>query len=341
MRLLSALLGAVAALFTFLFVRETLPGVRWAWTVGALSVAFLAPFGYMSGVVNPDSMLIAVSAAIFYCLARAFRRGLTSRLAVAIAALTAVGLLTKINFVGLTPGIALGLIVLSLRASRAHGRGITLLALGGSLALAASPVLVYLFINLLSNHPGLGLVSTTLTLAGKGHPLLASLGYIWQFYLPRLPGMTDHFPGLSMPLQVWFDKSVGFYGWLDVTFPLWVDTVALVPVALIVLLCARALLTDATALRARIAELAVYASMALGLLTMIGASAYYNAEGQSIGLAEPRYLLPLLPLLAAALALAARGAGRRWGPAMGALLVVLFFAHDVFSQLLVVGRFYG
>ena len=47
------------------------------------------------------------------------------------------------------------------------------------------------------------------------------------------------------------------------------------------------------------------------------------------------------PLAAALLALAARGAGKRWGPAVGALIVVLFLAHDVFSQLLVVSRFYG
>ncbi len=46
-------------------------------------------------------------------------------------------------------------------------------------------------------------------------------------------------------------------------------------------------------------------------------------------------------LLAAALALAARGAGRRWGPAVGAVIVVLFLAHDIFSQLLVLGRYYG
>jgi hypothetical protein len=37
----------------------------------------------------------------------------------------------------------------------------------------------------------------------------------------------------------------------------------------------------------------------------------------------------------------ARGAGRRRGPAAAALIVVLFLAHDVFSRLLVVARFYG
>jgi hypothetical protein len=41
-----------------------------------------------------------------------------------------------------------------------------------------------------------------------------------------------------------------------------------------------------------------------------------------------------------ALALTARGAGRRWGPTAGALIVVLFLAHNIFSQLLVVARYY-
>jgi hypothetical protein len=56
---------------------------------------------------------------------------------------------------------------------------------------------------------------------------------------------------------------------------------------------------------------------------------------------EPRYLLPLASLLGAGLALSARGPGRRWGPAVGALIVVLFLAHDIFSQLQVIARFYG
>jgi hypothetical protein len=56
---------------------------------------------------------------------------------------------------------------------------------------------------------------------------------------------------------------------------------------------------------------------------------------------QARYLLPLLPLSGAVLALAARGAGRRWGPVLGAALVVLFFGHDLFSQLQVVARYYG
>src|SRR5207253_1732134 len=77
MRLLSALMGGLTALFAYLFVREALPGAPWAWVVGGLGVALNPLLASMSGVVNPDAMLFAVAAAIFYLLARAFRRGLT------------------------------------------------------------------------------------------------------------------------------------------------------------------------------------------------------------------------------------------------------------------------
>jgi hypothetical protein len=52
-------------------------------------------------------------------------------------------------------------------------------------------------------------------------------------------------------------------------------------------------------------------------------------------------MLPMLALLGAVLALAARGAGRRWGPVVGALIVVLFLSHDIFSLLQVTARYYG
>ena len=216
MRLLSALMAGLTALFAFLFVGEVLPATRWAWTVGGLAVAVTPLLGYASGAVNPDSMLFAVSAAIFYCLARAFRRGLTWRLAVAIGLLTAAGLLTKVNFVGLVPRVVLGLIVLAACASRSLGRRGALVSLGLALAIAASPVLVYAIINSLSDRPVLGIASTLQSTGGPGS-VIDKLEYIWQLYLPPLPAMRHYFPGLSTP-RLWFERSVGFYGWLDTSF---------------------------------------------------------------------------------------------------------------------------
>jgi len=338
MRLLSTLFAGLTALFVFMFIRETLPGTPWAWTVGGLSVALVPLLGFTSGIVNPDSMLFAVSAATFYALARAFRRGLDTGAAVAIGAVTAIGLLTKLNFVGLIPGVVLALVVLSVRAARVSGRSVYRL-LGLSLAIAFSPAVLYGVVNALSNHPLFGIVSATVnTTSGS---LLAQIDYIWQLYLPRLPGTTNYFPGLSTTRQIWFDGYVGLYGWLDTTFPGWVYSVALVPAAALALLCGRSLVRDRSVLASRWLELAVYAVVGMGLLTLVGADSYRVFPIADAEFGQARYMLPLLALLGVAVALAARGAGRRWGPVVGALIVVLFLAHDVFSQMLVAGRFYG
>jgi hypothetical protein len=345
MRLLSALMAGITAFFTFMFVREVLPGVPWAWTVGGLGAAITPLLGFTSGAVTPDAMLFAVAAAIFYCLARAFRRGLTRRLAVALGALTAAGFLTKLNFIGLAPGVMLALVFLGFRGVRAdHGAAGSRRAFGSmgiAMAIAVSPICVYVASNLIEHHHALGLVSSaTSEKSGQGS-VLSYIPYVWEFYLPHLPGMINHFPGLSTIRQMWFNRAVGLYGWLDTSFPVWVDNLALIPAGLIAILLARTLFSRRSALRARLPELLVYLVMAVGLMALVGLDFAVHRNVEGAGWAQPRYLVPLLPLAAAMLALAARGAGRRWGPAVGALIVILFLAQDIFGQLLTVARFYG
>jgi hypothetical protein len=338
MRLFSALMGGLTALFAFLFVREALPGARWAWTVGGLGVALAPLLGQMSGAVNPDAMLFAVSAALFYCLARGFRRGITPRLAVAIGAVLAVGVTTKLNFIGLVPGAILGVLVLcATEARRSRRNAYRCLAL--ALGIGASPILLYGMVNLLSGHPVGGALSPLVGFSRRGGSILDEISYIWQFYLPRLPGMSHYFHGILTTRAFWFDGLVGEYGWLDATFPNWVYNVALIPAGLLAVLFARALIMYRGALAGRALELAVYLALGLGLLILIGADDYvHNIPGEYD---EPRYLLPMLVLWGAALALAARGAGRRWGPIAGVAIVSLVLAHDIFSQLLVISRYYG
>ena len=87
-------------------------------------------------------------------------------------------------------------------------------------------------------------------------------------------------------------------------------------------------------------EIVVYAGMGVGLMILVAAGNFAERE-TGLGFAEPRYFLPMLPVLGAGLVLAARGAGRRWGPSIGVLIVTLVLAHDIFSQLLVVSRYYA
>jgi len=341
MRLLSALMAGVTVLFTFLFVRELLPSTPRAWTLAGLAVAFGPLLGFISGGVNPESMLCAVSAAVFYCLARGFRRALTPRLALATGALTAAGLLTKLNFVGLVPGVLLGLALLAMRSSRTLGARRAARALVPALALAAAPVCAYAVINMLSNHHTLGIVSGTLASSAGHRSPLGEASYIWQLYLPRLPGMHTDFPDISPTRNLWFNGLVGDYGFEDTFFPRWVDNLAVIPAFAIVTLSLREAYMNRSALRRRLGELGVLLAMAAGLLILIGASSYLSFPAEAAAFPEPRYLLPLTPLFAAVLALAARGAGRRWGASAGALIVVLFIAHDLFSQLQVIARYYG
>jgi predicted membrane protein DUF2142 len=343
MRLLSALMAAVTALFGYLFLREALPGSRWAWATGGLAVALFPLLGFISGGVNSDALLFAVCAALYYCLARAFRRGLTSRLAAVIGALMAAGLLTKLNFVGTVPGALLGLVFVALRAGRGAAPGerrTASRALAIAVAIALSPALLYASVNLASNRPAFGVVSAAL--GGLDPHWWHELSYIWQFYLPRLPGMPDYFPSVSTWRQLWFDGLVGLYGWADTLFAGWVYDLALIPATLIAALCLRELVRRRAALRARAPELVAYAAMGAGVLAVVGAQSYTSDVRQDFEpFWEPRYLLPMLVLWGAVVALAARGAGRRWGPVLGALLVVLLIAHDVFSQLQVIARYYG
>jgi hypothetical protein len=76
-------------------------------------------------------------------------------------------------------------------------------------------------------------------------------------------------------------------------------------------------------------------------MTLIGADGYLVFPRGVGPYAESRYLLPLIALWSGALVLAVRGAGRRWGPALGALILALALVHDVASQLLVIARYYA
>jgi len=342
MRVLSAVMAGATVLLTFLFLAELLPGTPWAWTVGALAVAFQPLFGFMTGGVNNDNGVILAAAAVFYLLARAFRHGLTERRALAIGAAVGLGLLMKANLVSFVPGVLAALGVLVWRAApdrRARAVRAALLAV----AVGVAPVLVYAGLNAtVWDRPlwaGGTTQVTTGTTSGAGS-FREQLSYAWQLYLPRLPFMYDQFGGFPL-WQLWFRGFIGRFGWLDYGFPLWVYRLALWFVVPILLLSVAGLVRARHALRRRLPELTSYALAMLGLLALVAAAGYGARRSGAPPFEQARYLLPLLPLYGALVALAARGAGRRWGPAVGGVLVVLAMTHGLFAQLLTISRFYG
>jgi 4-amino-4-deoxy-L-arabinose transferase-like glycosyltransferase len=348
MRLLSALLAACTVLLIFLFLRELLPSTPWAWTVGALAVAFQPMFAFTASGVTSDTFLYPASAGVFYALALCFRRGLNVSRGLVLGAFASVGLLAKMNMVGLLPGIAVGVLALTIRTPRERRPD----ALNGALAafaIVAVPLGIYMLLNSMVWDRGLyfgapGVQGPTGIIVPGGAQVSATFSgafdYMWEFYLPRLPSMHPLFP--AYPLRdIWFDGFIGDFGWLDYRFSSWVYDVALIPAFAIVALAGRELYASRRVVRERLGELITYLSLIGGLLVLIGGVSYIARLGGAMGYEQPRYLFPLLALYGALVAFAARGAGRRFGPAVGVFLVCLAVLHTAAAMLLTVTRYYG
>jgi hypothetical protein len=95
------------------------------------------------------------------------------------------------------------------------------------------------------------------------------------------------------------------------------------------------------ALRRRFPEVAVYGVAAAGLLGLLAVAGYAYRVSTGFQFEQGRYLLPLLALYAAALALAVLALPARWRAAGAGVLVVLALGHDLFAQLITLARYYG
>lgn len=339
MRLLSALLAGLTTLGVFLFLRELLPGKAWAWTIGSLGASLQPTFGFISGGVNNDNLLFLASAWLFFVLARAFRVGLTPSLGVAIGAVTAGGLLAKSTMLGLIPAVALGVVMLVVRA-QPHQRRASFRAAGLATACFAGLLVLYVAVTtavwdraLFSSAGSTAEEEATVSLAGR-------LSYEWQFYLPPLPFMTDLQAGYPL-YDEWFQGFIGRFGWLDYGFPSWVYEVALGVWIVLLALVISALVRWRQALWRRGGEFAVYLSAVAGLITLIAFAGYEYRVETGFVFEQARYLLPLLALYGGLIALVVLGGPARWRPAVAGVIIVLALSHDLFSQLLTISRYYG
>ncbi|HEX4483915.1 MAG TPA: DUF2142 domain-containing protein [Solirubrobacteraceae bacterium] len=340
MRFLSALMGALTVLLVFMFLRELLPASRWAWPAGALLVAFQPLFGFISGGVNNDDLLYLAAAGLLWAIARAFRRGLTPARGALIGGFLTVGLVTKFTMLGFVPAAILAVLLLARRA----WRGDRAQALGGlawAVGLGAAPVIVYVALNHFvwkrSAIPGgVGSVAGT---NDRVFSFREEVSHVWQLFLPHL-WFNRQF-SYSPFWETWFRGLVGRFGWLDYDFPAWVYEVVKYVALVICLLAAGELVRGRDALRRRLGELSVYVLAVAGLCVVIGVQSYRFLVANNGVFEQPRYLLPLLCLYAAIAALAVRFGGRRWGPVLGAALVVLAIGHDLYAQAITIARYYA
>lgn len=344
MRLLSALLAALTTIAVFLFLRELLPASPWVWTTGGLLAALEPMAGFMSGGVSPDSLLNLLGAATILAAARVLRRGLTLRRGIVLGALTAAGMLTKAAYYGLVPGVVVALLV-GLLAARRTG-ALRVAARGAAAAVGAAGGLMALYWVLIStvlerSSGGSVLPGGVSGLAAVGdHPFTERLSYMWQLFLPRLPGMTDLLPGFPAH-DIWSPGLLGRFGWLDYGYEPWVYDVFWWACMVVAVLAVVGIVRHLGAVRGRLPELLTYVVFLAGVLGAI-AWADYSARTTGGALFEQgRYLLPVMALFVGVVGVALRGVGERAGRPLGAALVMATLAASVFAQLMTVERFYG
>lgn len=324
MRLWSALLLVVTVGATWRLAGEVF-GADPVRRLAAAGVAGLQPMvTFITAGVHPDGMLIALWSVVLWLGAAVIRRGPSPGRSAALVVATALAVATKPVSVALVPAVLLALAV-GLRRRRGRTRESPLvlaLACAGALAAMAVAALV------------------ALRLRGAPVDPRLTASYLWQFYLPALPGQKQFSGFMGLPVyEVWLKTSWAAFGWFEVRFsePVYL-ALAVVTAGVIA-----AALGAAWRHRARL-DGAVVAFCALAGLTLL--LFLHAAEAASLtrgngAISQGRYLLPLVSLggLALAGALTLLPPARRvlgLAAALGGLVVL-----QVASLALVLGRFYA
>lgn len=334
-RLYSALLMAFAAIFVMLFARELLPSVGWFAPVAGLAVAFEPMFLHIGGGASNDSMLVLLSTATLYLLAKMLRRGATVGLAAAVGATFALGYAAKPTIAGLAPAVALTFVAALLRDRGQWLQSLRQLAagLGSFLLLFGSGAALF----------GAGSATAT-SLAGAGVQQTASINglasYVWQWYLPPMPWMHDFFVGTPPVISVFLRGFVADFNALDTVFANWVyDLIALVGLALAAGACL-VVYRYRDSLRNRWPLVAMPATAVAGTALFINVTAYLVLVRDGGSFAQGRYMFPVIGVFGAIVAAGSLGVGRRHGLIVASACVVALGVLNIFGMGLSVARFY-
>ncbi|TML98495.1 MAG: DUF2142 domain-containing protein [Actinobacteria bacterium] len=329
MRLANIPLLLLVVLFSWLVAAELFGGRRLPCLVATVPVALQPQLLNLSAVVNPDVALAAAWSAAILVLVRLLKRGPTRGRVAALAALCAASALIQPRGATLIAPAALALALLwRRRLTRPTARRAWIGGLAALLLLGAAGTAAWLV---------------------DGHPVLARLrlvgSYLWQFYLPRLPGMTPSPDAAAYGFrEVFVDRFQGTLAQLEVTLPrsaeelLYVLTLAALAGLVLLAVRRRAWLARA----GRWELIAVFAAL---LVVPIVAVQIVAARGLATPGFDPtitgRYLLPVLPLYGAAIAALVRSAPARLVPVAAGAVVGGALVLQLGSAGLLLARFYG
>jgi 4-amino-4-deoxy-L-arabinose transferase-like glycosyltransferase len=337
MRLASLLWLPVTVLATWLLAGEAFGRRRILQTCAAAVPALFPMVTFMSASASPEGMLYALWALALWLGVRILRRGLTAASAAGLAAAVALACVTKATSYALLPGFVL---VLVAGLWRARGAAPTLLARRAAAAVVPAAAILGAWFAVAGSLSRPAAAQVTTATRPSGIDLADFASYVWQFYLPRLPGMPQFsFHPNGYPLfQVWIKQGWAAFGWLEVRYPVVVyQVLALVTVAV--------LAGGAVALwRARgHVDVVVIAFVGLVVVSLLAGLHWTDYGFQLAGNAfmQGRYLFPILPVGALAFAGAISLVPARRVHAAAGVGVAALVGFHVAALGLVVYRFYA
>ena len=310
-RSVSAILGAITVWLVLALLLEA--GVAPAIALlGVSAYALLPMVSQASAICNPDVLLMAALAGLARSLL-VLCRGWNRRSALVVALWALLATLTKPIGGPAAAMVIVGVVGFGMGARTVRRR------VAGVVAIAAALVVTYV----------VEAAAATWSPFGTTGPLGAvryGLSYLWQFYLPPLSFMDTAHSAYrsfhSLPSwRVWVETGTGFFGWLTVPMPSWAYNLAFWSVVaatgLAVWACIRTRGRSERALPALLA-----ASVGYVLLLHL-AEVLLLLQGGFDLLLQGRYLIPIIPLLAAAWYEPFSRIGRIGLLASGALLLVV------------------
>jgi predicted membrane protein DUF2142 len=339
MRLGSAIMGALTAMFAFLLVAELLPGRRGLAAAAGLLVALEPMFAFMSGAVNNDNGVNLACAAIVYLMVRALRRGLTVPVAIGLGVALEIAPIMKGTGYELYPPVALGLLGLLLRR---HGRrDLAMVAL--FLAAFATVFIGWDFIRDTFHRDAFTVPggSTPGASFGAMDHLKAYAVWMWQVLVPwKLPFMQD-FTIIKWPFfNIYVQRGFAGFGWYAIFFPNWVYTPIVAAMGATGVLGLRLLWVQRAAALRRAPELLFLISIPIVVVFAIEA-AYFTLAIPVDGTAEQgRYAFTAITAVAALVIGGCLGLGRRRALPAATALVAGLGMLLIAGQWLTLSTFY-
>lgn len=342
MRLTSALLGALAALFAFLLARELAPRRPWLGVLAALLVVYEPMYGFISGAVNNDVGVNAAAAALAFLLVRLLRRGMTVPWGLATGMVLIATPLVKETGLSLYPVAALVLIAgLTMHHARADLRGWAAFVVG---VFAMDEISAHVLSTLqpAASSAGFQAISSNTSAASEAlHHIPYFISYIWQTFLPALPFMGQHFATGGVPAYTIFVKrGWGAFGWYDVFFPTWVYALILAAMVSAIPLGIWAARREWRWIKRNWLEVATIVLIPIAVIAGFEA-AYYSPGVQTVIPTYGRYVFPAIAPLAVIVVGILHGFGRRGALYSGVAVVMSMIALSYGAQLLTLTSFYA